>query len=195
MNPPANQAPVCRTVHSLPLSSELRARLLSLGINQTSDLSSYTPTNLARDAQITNEEATEVLNVSLGLHGTRSGMRTAAELLELQNKSRRIVTFCNELDKILGGGVGLGQVTEFCGLPGLGKTQLAIQLCIDVQIPKAFGGVGGEAIYIDTEGSFTCERAEEMAKAAVSHVAAIASRRPQFAQDALAFNLEKVLSG
>lgn len=84
--------------------------------------------------------------------GTRSGMKTAGQHLEQQRKSRRIITFCNELDKILGGGVAVGQVTEFCGLPGLGKTQIGIQLCIDVQIPKAFGGLGGEAIYIDTEG-------------------------------------------
>jgi RAD51-like protein 2 len=36
----------------------------------------------------------------------------------------------------------------------VGKTQLAIQLAVDVQIPELFGGNGGEAIYIDTEGSF-----------------------------------------
>lgn len=43
--------------------------------------------------------------------------------------------------------------------------------------------------------SFTCERAEAMAQAAVRHLAVIATKRPQFAQDAAAFNLDKVLSG
>ena len=55
---------------------------------------------------------------------------------------------------MLGGGVHLGEMIEFCGVPGIGKTQIAMQLCVDVQIPEAFQGVGGEAIYIDTEGSF-----------------------------------------
>ena len=29
-----------------------------------------------------------------------------------------------------------------------------MQLAVDVQIPEVLGGNGGEAIYIDTEGSF-----------------------------------------
>ena len=44
------------------------------------------------------------------------------------------------------------QVTEFCGVPGVGKTQLGIQLAVDVQIPVPCGGLGGRAVYIDTEG-------------------------------------------
>ena len=36
------------------------------------------------------------------------------------------------------------------GVPGVGKTQLGMQLALDVQIPRAFGGVGGQAVYIDT---------------------------------------------
>lgn len=70
-------------------------------------------------------------------------------------------------DDMLGGGVPLGKSTEFCGAPGIGKTQLgcvvfqctwrfipsfvlslSIQLAVNVQIPKAFLGVEGEAVYI-----------------------------------------------
>jgi len=35
-----------------------------------------------------------------------------------------IVTFCAGLDDMLGGGVPLGKITEFCGAPGIGKTQM-----------------------------------------------------------------------
>jgi RAD51-like protein 2 len=42
--------------------------------------------------------------------------------------------------------------TEFCGVPGVGKTQLGIQLCVDVQLPECYSGAAGEAVYIDTEG-------------------------------------------
>lgn len=41
-------------------------------------------------------------------------------------------------------------MTEFSGVPGIGKTQIGIQLAVDVQIPLEYYGVGGQAIYIDT---------------------------------------------
>lgn len=44
--------------------------------------------------------------------------------------------------------------TELVGVPGIGKTQMAMQLSVTAQIPEVFGGNGGEAVYIDTEGSF-----------------------------------------
>lgn len=36
------------------------------------------------------------------------------------------------------------------GVPGVGKTQLGMQLALDVQLPPAFYGLGGQAVYIDT---------------------------------------------
>ena len=33
-------------------------------------------------------------------------------------------------------------------MPGVGKTQLGIQLAVNAQIPPAFGGLGGRAVYI-----------------------------------------------
>jgi RAD51-like protein 2 len=35
-----------------------------------------------------------------------------------------IVTFCGAWDRMLGSGVPLGKLTEVCGPPGIGKTQL-----------------------------------------------------------------------
>jgi RecA/RadA recombinase len=81
-----------------------------------------------------------------------------------------IVTFCKALDDMLNGGVQLGQVTEFCGVPGVGKTQMCMQLAADVQIPLSLGGVDGEAVYIDTEGSFVAERQQQIAEAVSRHL-------------------------
>ena len=64
----------------------------------------------------------------------------------------------------------MGEVTEFCGVPGIGKTQLGIQLAVDVHLPMIFGGAQGEAVYVDTEGSFMAERANDIASAFVNHV-------------------------
>ncbi|KAK1286568.1 hypothetical protein QJS10_CPB20g01514 [Acorus calamus] len=53
------------------------------------------------------------------------------------------------------------------GVPGIGKTQLGIQLAVNVQIPADYGGIGGKAVYIDTEGSFMVERASQIAEACI----------------------------
>lgn len=90
------------------------------------------------------------------------------------------------MDKILGGGVAVGQVTEFCGVPGVGKTQLGMQLAINVQLPASFNGAAGEAVYIDTEGSFTAERCAQMAEAFCLHLRKIAAQRNDEARTAAA---------
>jgi len=100
-----------------------------------------------------------------------STTRTAADILSSHLEFKRpIVSFCQSIDSLLGGGFAVSEVTELVGLPGVGKTQLCIQLCVDVALPKQFGGVCGEALYIDTEGSFVPERALDMADALVNHV-------------------------
>ena len=55
-----------------------------------------------------------------------------------------------------------------------GKTQMAMQLALDVQIPAIFRGCGGEAVYIDTEGSCVPSRLGSMAAALVRHLQQIA---------------------
>lgn len=74
------------------------------------------------------------------------------------------------MDSILGGGVPIGKVTEFCGLPGVGKTQIGMQLAINTFIPAEFGGCDGMSIFIDTEGSFVPTRALELVKGLVTHM-------------------------
>ena len=49
---------------------------------------------------------------------------TALDLLEKEKNQGSIVTFCEELDEMLGGGVPVGKITELCGVPGVGKTQI-----------------------------------------------------------------------
>ncbi|HEC86692.1 MAG TPA: DNA repair and recombination protein RadA, partial [Thermoplasmatales archaeon] len=44
-------------------------------------------------------------------------------------------------------------------------TQIAHQLCVNVQLPKEKGGLEGHAFYIDTENTFRPERITQMAEA------------------------------
>lgn len=50
----------------------------------------------------------------------------------------------------------------------------SMQLAVDVQIPECFGGVEGEAVFIDTEGSFMVNRVVDLATACIQHLHLIA---------------------
>ncbi|CAH2095379.1 unnamed protein product [Euphydryas editha] len=87
----------------------------------------------------------------------------ATELWQIETSLPSIPTFSQNLDKILGNdGIQLGSLTELLGLSGSGKTQLCLQLCASVQIPKILGGLNSEALYVDTNANFTVERFKEI---------------------------------
>ena len=126
--------------------------------------------------------------------------KTALDLLKLQESTQHIPTGSNALDSLLGKGISLGTITEFCffhpfsiiilfhigGSPGTGKTQLVMQLCLQVQISLDDSKTPVEVVYIgfvshlplssffyiycysvtlDSEGSFMPDRVYSMATA------------------------------
>ncbi|KAK4874762.1 hypothetical protein RN001_014122 [Aquatica leii] len=90
--------------------------------------------------------------------------KTALEVYNEECQQGCVRTFVEPLDNVLGGGIPLGEVTEFCGEPGSGKTQICFQLCISVQLPTWCGGLNGEAVYIGTNCDFASHRVKEIAK-------------------------------
>ena len=55
----------------------------------------------------------------------------------------RLSLGCPRLDSFLQGGILLRGITEITGESAAGKTQLCIQLCLSVQLPKELGGLAG----------------------------------------------------
>ncbi len=94
---------------------------------------------------------------------------TAYDLLQSDQKQpvKNITTLSANFDAILGGGIPVAKIVELCGTAGVGKTQISMQQCVNVQIPEVCGGLGGRAVYIDTEGSFMSNRCAEIAQATV----------------------------
>ncbi|KAJ4844938.1 DNA repair protein rad51c [Turnera subulata] len=164
-------------VWRLPISATQRGKLISAGYTSLSSLSSVSTSLLARDLNITDSEAIEILRVVSGKnsvdggHAIVKGGQSAWDMLHEEESMRRITTSCAELDNILGGGISCREVTEIGGVPGIGKTQLGIQLAVNVQIPPHCGGLEGKAIYIDTEGSFMVERVLQIAEAYIEDMA------------------------
>ncbi len=91
------------------------------------------------------------------------GFETADTILEKRNNVSKITTGSESFDSILGGGVETGAITELFGEFGSGKTQVAHQLAVNVQVPNADNKVY-KVIYIDTENTFRPERIIDMAK-------------------------------
>ncbi|MFT7797028.1 DNA repair protein RAD51 homolog 3 isoform X1 [Arapaima gigas] len=185
-----------RAVSSLSVAPPVKVKLISAGFHYVADLCGVRPLQLCKEAGISQHEALEVLQEVQGKcdQGVAAvGGLTALELLEKEQELGSIVTFCSALDSALGGGLPVGKTSEVCGAPGVGKTQLCIQLAVDVQIPVCFGGLGGHAVYIDTEGSFLVQRAVDMAEAAVQHCSMLAEDTEQ--REALkGFTVESILS-
>ena len=91
------------------------------------------------------------------------GFSRATDFQESRKEIVRMTTGCKEFDKMLGGGIETGSITELFGEFRTGKTQLCHTLCISAQLPMAQGGGEGMALYVDTEGTFRPERLKEIA--------------------------------
>lgn len=93
------------------------------------------------------------------------GFESGLEVLEKRKQVGKLTTGSTELDNLFGGGIESQAITEMFGKFGSGKTQIAHQLCVNVQRPKDEGGLEGNAIYIDTENTFRPERIQQMSSA------------------------------
>ncbi|KAL4064309.1 P-loop containing nucleoside triphosphate hydrolase protein, partial [Scleroderma citrinum] len=67
-----------------------------------------------------------------------------------------------ELDSVLGGGIRTGMVWEVVGESAAGKTQLALQLSLFVQLPSNLGGLAGSACYITVASHLQTTRLEQI---------------------------------
>lgn len=167
-------------LQELPLRPSTLSLLQQRGFQTTNELDDCGGlSNFAAELDVPLPKAHNVMEEVLGcISHPLPEILTATDLYAYhKSNNSNIVTFSQSIDKLLGGGIDIGQVTEIAGLPGVGKTQLAMQLCVNTRLPKSFGGVEGQAVYIDAEGSLSPERLFDMAKSLVGHVQSTARRK------------------
>ncbi|KAJ1969308.1 hypothetical protein H4R35_006175, partial [Dimargaris xerosporica] len=89
---------------------------------------------------------------------------TAQRLWDTATQPAGIPTGSQAVNRLFGSysGVPYHQLTEVYGPPGIGKTQLAMQLCINAQRPLQAHGHPPKVVYIDTEGSFVAQRVAQL---------------------------------
>jgi len=92
--------------------------------------------------------------------------RPAAEIQHLRRTHiEYLTTGSRKLDELIGGGIETSSITEISGSYGSGKTELAHQLSVNVQLPRERGGLEGSCLYFDAEKTFRPERIVEIAEA------------------------------
>ncbi len=139
-------------------------KLHGAGYDSIESLAVATTGELMDAAEIGMRMAVRIINSARD--ASKMGYEKATEVMERRKHIGRILTGSSAFDKMIGGGVETQAITEVYGEFGSGKSQLAHQLCVNVQLPPEKGGLSAKAIYIDTENTFRPERIEQIAKAA-----------------------------
>jgi len=136
-------------------------KLRELGFHTVESLATATAREL-EPAGISEKRALEIVQAarsSIALSFIR-----ADELLKMRQNVLRLTSGSKAMDELLGGGLETQTITEFYGEYGSGKSQVCHQMCVNVQLPPERGGLGGGALYIDTENTFRTERIVQMAQ-------------------------------
>ncbi len=133
------------------------------GITDMMALAACSPRELMEASGVGDETALKIINYAR--EKMRVGFESATEVFKRRQAIARITTGSKSFDELLGGGVETQAITECFGAYGSGKSQLAHQLAVNIQLPKEKGGLEGKVIFIDTEQTFRPERIVDMAAA------------------------------
>jgi len=149
-------------IEDLPgIGPSIADRLRELGFHTVESLAMATVRELVQ-AGIGEKKAFQIINAARA-SSSLSFIR-ADELIVKRQNILKLTTGSRKLDALLGGGIETQSITEFYGEYGSGKSQIAHQLCVNVQLPVEEGGLDGGALYIDTENTFRVERISQMAR-------------------------------
>src|ERR671930_2507402 len=144
-------------------------KLKEAGIVSVMDLAVTSAEELAVDINASKESAAAFVIAAQKLLRDSKVLEkefvTADAALEKRRSMLRCSTGSSALDDLLLGGIETQAVTEFYGEFGSGKSQICHTLCVMARQPVEEGGLDGNTILIDTEGTFRPERIDQIARA------------------------------
>ena len=138
-------------------------KLKSAGFDTLLSIAVASPGELVEIAGVTEVAARKIINTARD--SLAMGFESGDLLLKKREQIMRISTGSKAFDGLLGGGVESNGITECYGQYGAGKSALAHQIAVNVQLPKEKGGAGGMAVWLDTESTFRPERVKQIAEA------------------------------
>ncbi|MBN2110123.1 MAG: DNA repair and recombination protein RadA [Methanosarcinaceae archaeon] len=136
-------------------------KLMEAGFTTVEAIAVSSPAELATAADIGESTAAKII-LAARQSADIGGFETGDIVMERRKLVGKLSTGCVEFDEMMGGGIDTQAITELYGEFGSGKTQVAHQLAVNVQLPREQGGLDGSVIIIDTENTFRPERIEQM---------------------------------
>jgi DNA repair protein RadA len=136
-------------------------KLREAGYTTVESIATISPVELAEVAEIGESTAKKLIRAAREVANV-GGFKTGWDIFEQRKNVKKLKTLVPELDELLGGGMETQAITEMYGEFGSGKSQIAHQMAVNVQLPEDRGGLSGSALFIDTENTFRPERIEQM---------------------------------
>ncbi|MBT8171444.1 DNA repair and recombination protein RadA [Candidatus Bathyarchaeota archaeon] len=137
-------------------------KLISAGFTTTETLSVTPPKEIAEKTGIGFNTVLNIVKAAREKLGV--DFITAEALWKKRQNMKRCSTGSSNLNKLMGGGIETQAMTELIGEYGVGKTQICLSLCVRVQLSEEEGGLNGNVVYLDTEGTFIPERVYQIAE-------------------------------
>ena len=151
------------TISDLPgVGAATAEKLNDAGFSDMISIAVASPAEIVEIAGVGEAVARKIINAAR--KNLNMGFESGDELLKRAERVERITTGSKELDKLLGGGVETGSITEMYGQYASGKSQIGFQLAVNVQLPKEKGGLNGGVIFLDTESTFRVQRIKQIAE-------------------------------
>lgn len=138
-------------------------KLVEAGYSSIEAIAVASPADLVAAAEIGEATASKIIQAAREAADI-GGFESGDKVFERRKLVGKLTTGAKSLDNLLGGGIETQSITEFYGEFGCGKTQIAHQLAVNVQLPESEGGLSGSAVIIDTENTFRPERIKQMAE-------------------------------
>ncbi len=145
------------------VGEKIAEKLAEAGYSDYMSIAAASPGELVASTGIGADTAAKI--IASARTKLKMGFEPAADVLARRQQVGRLTTGSKALDQLLGGGIETQAITEFHGAFSSGKSQVAHQLAVTVQLPPEQGGLSGAALFIDTERTFRPERIVDMAKA------------------------------
>ena len=138
-------------------------KLREAGFSSVEAVAVASPSELSNASDIGEATASKIISAARRAADI-GGFETGDVILERRRHVGKLATGSRAFDELLGGGVETQAITELYGEFGSGKTQVAHQLAVSVQLALERGGLEGSCILIDTENTFRPERISQIAE-------------------------------
>ncbi|MGI0141065.1 MAG: DNA repair and recombination protein RadA [Candidatus Micrarchaeales archaeon] len=154
-----------KSIEDLPgIGPTSAQKLITAGYDTLDKIAAALVGELADTTGLSTDAAKKAIDAAK--QATTLDFQTGTEAYETTKALGKIRTGAKGFDELIGGGVEVKAITEAYGRFAAGKSQIGFQLTVNVQLPLSKGGLDGGVLFIDTEGTFSPERIESIAKAA-----------------------------